>query len=116
MEADTDLEASRAPIDELDSALRLERCDSQVDILWHDISAIQETGSHVLSVARIALNHLVVGLEAVVGNLLDRIGLVRGVLGTNDRSVSNKREMNTRVWDKVGLELVEINVEGTVKT
>jgi hypothetical protein len=34
----------------------------------------------------------------------------------NNWSVGNEREVDTWVWDQVGLELVEIDVEGTIET
>jgi hypothetical protein len=59
---------------------------------------------------------LVVGLEAGHGDLLDGVGLV-GSLGRGDnRGVCNEGEVDTWVWDQVGLELVEINVERTIET
>jgi hypothetical protein len=64
LEANTNLEASRAPINELDGTLRLESGDSGVNVLGHNIATVQQTGSHVLAIARITFYHLVVGLEA----------------------------------------------------
>ncbi len=38
-------------------------------------------------------------------------------LGCRDnRSVGNEREVDTWVWDQVGLELVQIDVEGAIET
>jgi hypothetical protein len=74
--ADTNLETSWAPVNELDSALGLESSNCVVDFLGNDITTVQQASSHVLSVAGVALHHLVVGLEAGHGNLLDRVGLV----------------------------------------
>ena len=62
--ADADLEPSRAPIDELDRAFGLERSNGNVHIFWYDVSTIEQACSHIFAVARIALHHLVVGLEA----------------------------------------------------
>lgn len=62
--ADTNLESSWAPVDELDGALGLEVCDGNVHVLWYHITTVKQASSHVFSVARIALHHLVVGLEA----------------------------------------------------
>jgi hypothetical protein len=114
--ANTDLKPSWAPINELDSALGFESSNRVVDLLGNDITTIQQAGSHVLSVAWVALHHLVVGLEAGHGDLLDGVGLM-GSLGRGDnRGVCNEREVDTRVWDQVGLELVQINVERTIET
>merc|ERR1711988_263946 len=53
---DTALEASGTPIDELDGALGIDRSHGSVDILWHDIAAVHEAASHVLSVTWVALH------------------------------------------------------------
>ena len=113
--ADTDLEASRAPVNELDRALCLEPFDSAVSILGNDISTVEQAGSHVLSVAGITLDHLVVGLEARHGNLHSRVSLVPCPLGRDDWRVSDEREVNAWVWYEVGLEFVQVNVERAVE-
>jgi hypothetical protein len=40
---------------------------------------------------------------------------VGGLGGGNNRGVGDEREVNAGVGDQVGLELVEIDVEGTVE-
>merc|ERR1719326_366234 len=52
---DTALEASGAPVDELDGSLGLDGGDGGVDILGDDITSVHEAASHVLSVAGVAL-------------------------------------------------------------
>lgn len=113
--ADTDLETSWAPVDELDGALGLEGCDGAVDVLGDDVTTVEQAGGHVLAVAGVALDHLVVRLEAGHGDFLDRVGLVCGLGGRHDGGVCDEREVDTGVWHKVGLELVEIDVQGTVE-
>lgn len=90
--------------------------NGDVSVLGDNIAAVQEASSHVLSVAGITLDHLVVGLEASVGDLHDRVGLVGSLGRGNDRSVGNKGEMDTWVRDKVGLELVEVDVQRAVES
>merc|ERR1712066_1137834 len=65
---DTDLETSWAPIDELDGSLGLDGCNGSIDILGDNITTVQHAASHVFSVTRIALDHLVGWLEASVGD------------------------------------------------
>ena len=113
--ADTKLKAGRAPVHKLDGPLRLERGDGVVGVVGDDITAVQKARGHVLAVAGVALDHLVVGLEARHGHLHDRVGLVGGLGGGNNRGVGDEREVDTGVGDQVGLELVEIDVEGTVE-
>jgi hypothetical protein len=114
--ADTNLESSRAPVDELHGALGLEVGNGSVGVLGDHVTTVQQAGSHVLSVARIALDHLVVGLEAGVGDLHDRVGLVGSLGSGNDGGVSNEREVDTGVGDQVGLELVQIDVQGAIES
>ena len=114
--ADANLEASRAPIHELDGALGLEVSDGGVGVLGDHVAAVQQTGGHILAVARIALDHLVVGFEAGVGDFHDGVGLVGSLGGGDDGGVGDEREVNTRVGDQVGLELVQVDVEGAVES
>ena len=86
-----------------------------MDILGHDVTAVQEARRHVLAVARIALHHLVVGLEARHRDLLHRVGFVGRLGGGDDRCVRYEREMDAWVRHQVGLELVEIHVERTIE-
>jgi hypothetical protein len=104
--ADTELEASRAPVDELNGALGLEGRDGGVGVLGDDVTAVQQAGGHVLAVTGVALDHLVVGLEAGHGHLLDRVGLVGGLGGRDNGRIGNEGEVDTGVGDQVGLELV----------
>lgn len=62
--ADTDLETSWAPIDELNGSLSLEGGDCAVNIFWHNITSVKQAGCHVFAVSWITLDHLVVGLKA----------------------------------------------------
>jgi hypothetical protein len=113
--ADTDLETSWAPVDELDGALGLERGNSLVNNLGNDVSTVKQAGGHVLAVARVALDHLAVWLEAGHADLLHAVGLVGSLGGRNDWRIGDQREVDTWVWDQVGLELVQVDVEGAVE-
>jgi hypothetical protein len=113
---DTDLETSWAPVDELDGSLGLDGGNGGVDILGDDISTVEETTGHVLSVSWVAFDHLVGGLETGVGDLSNRQLLVVGLLGGDDWGVGDQREMDTRVRYQVSLELSQINVEGTIES
>jgi len=113
---DTDLETGWAPVDELDGSLGLDGGDGGVDVLGDDISSVQHAASHVFTVSGIALDHLVGWLEASVGDFGDGQLLVVGFLGGDDWSVGDQWEVNPRVWDQVGLELGQVNVQGTVES
>lgn len=114
--ADTKLETGRAPVDELDGALGLEGGNGSVGVVGDDVTAVQQAGGHVLAIAGVALDHLVVGLEARHGHLLDAVGLVGSLGGRDDGGISNQREVDAGVGDQVGLELVEIDVQGAIET
>jgi len=113
--ADTDLEAGRAPVDELDGALGLEVGNGGVGVLGDNVATVQKASCHVLSVAGIALDHLVVGLEAGVGDLHDRVGFVGGLCGGDDGRVGDQGEVDTGIGNEIGLELVKIDVQGTIE-
>ena len=78
---DTALEASGAPVDELDGSLGLDGGDGGVHILGDDITSVHEAAGHVLSVSGIALGHHAGGLEGRVGDLSHGQLLVVGLLG-----------------------------------
>jgi len=113
---DTDLETSWAPIDKLDGAVGLDGGNSIVDILGNNVSTVEQTDSHVLSVTRIALDHLARGLEAGVGDVIDGETLVVSLVSRDDRSISGQWEVNTRVGDQVSLELGQIDVQSTIES
>jgi hypothetical protein len=87
-----------------------------VGLLGDDITTVQQASGHVLAVAGVTLDHLVVRLEARHGDVLDGVGFVRGFVGRDDRRVGHQREVDTGVGNKVGLEFVQINVEGAIET
>ena len=76
----TDLEASWAPVDELDGSLGLDGGNGGVNILWHNITTVKHAACHVFAVTWIALNHLVGRFEAHVGDLGNGELLVIGLL------------------------------------
>ena len=113
--ADSQLETSRTPVDELNRALGLEARHGGVSFLGDNITTVQETSSHVFPVAGIALDHLVVWLEARHGDFLYAVGFVFRLASGGYRGVGNERKVNTWVWHKIGLEFVEIDVEGAIE-
>merc|ERR1712110_1030390 len=69
---DAHLEASGAPVHELDGPLGLDGGYGGVDILGDDVTSVQHATGHVLAVAWVTLHHLVGGLEAGIGDLSNR--------------------------------------------
>jgi len=113
---DTALEASGAPVDELDGSLGLDGGNGSVDILGDDVTSVHEAASHVLSVSGVALGHHGGGLEGGVGDLSNGELLVVGLLSGDDWGVGAQHEVDSGVGDQVGLELGDIDVEGTIET
>lgn len=87
-----------------------------MSLLRDNITTVEQASSHVLAVAGVTLDHLVVRLEAGHGDLVDRVGLVSGLVGGDNGGVGDQREVDTRVGDQVCLELVQVDVEGAVET
>ena len=90
---DADLEPSGTPVDKLDGPLSLYGGDGSVDILRDHVSPVEHAAGHVLAVTRVALHHLVGGLEASVGDFpyayLFMVSLLRG----DNRGIGYQREM-----------------------
>ena len=114
--ANADLETRWAPVDELDGALGLESCNSIVYIIWDNITTVEQASGHIFPIARVTLHHLVVWFEARHGDLLDRVGFMLCLSCRDNRCVGNEREVDTRIWDQVGLKFGKIDVEGTIET
>jgi hypothetical protein len=113
---DSELETSGAPLNKVERGLGLEGGDGGIAVARNTITTVQKSDSHVLAVSRITDDHLVVGLKALEGKLLNLEALVLALVGRNDRSVADKRVVDSRVGNQVSLELVEIDVESTVKS
>jgi hypothetical protein len=113
---DSELETSGAPLNKVERGLGLEGGDGGIAVARNTITTVQKSDSHVLAVSGITDDHLVVGLKALEGKLLDLEALVLALVGRNDRSVADERVVNSRVRNQVGLELVQIDVEGTIES
>lgn len=113
---DSQLETGRTPFDKVEAGLGLEGCNSSVTVAWHNVTTVQQCDSHIFSLSRVADNHLIMRLEALEGKIHDFVTLMRGFIARDDRRVTDKRVMNSRVGYKIGLEFVQIDIEGTIKT
>ena len=112
---DANLESSGAPVNKLDGPLGLDSGNGSIDILGDNVSTVEHAAGHVFAVTGIALHHLVDRLEAGIGDLSNRELLVVGLLSRDDRSIGDQREMNPGVGHQVGLELSQINIEGSIE-
>ena len=113
---DSAFESSWAPVDELDSSLGLNGCNSGVNIFWYDISSIHETASHVFTVSWIALSHHRSWLESWVGDLSNWELFMICFFSWDDWWVWWKHKVDSWIWDQVGLELSNINVKSTIES
>ena len=66
------LEASWAPVDELDGPLGLDGGDSGVDVFGDDVASVEQAAGHVLPSPGVTLHHLVRRLKATVCYLSHR--------------------------------------------
>lgn len=78
------LEASRAPINELNRLLRLDGQYGAVDVFRHDIASVEQAHRHVLAESRIAAHHLVFRLEARIGHVRNAVLLMERLVCAYD--------------------------------
>ena len=106
---------SRTPVDELDRSLALDGGDGSIHILRNHISPVQHAAGHVLPMPGVALHHGVSRLETGIGDLSHRELLVVGLLSRDDGGVGDQGEVDPGVGHQVGLELVQINIQSSIK-
>ena len=116
MVVDTNFETSWTPVDELDGPLGLDGGNGSVDVLWDNITSVQHTAGHVFAMTWVTFDHLVCWLKCGIGDFSYRELFMIGLLGRDDWSIGGEREVDTWVWYQVGLELSEIDVEGTIES
>ena len=74
--------------------LALNSSNRRVDILGHDIATVEHAAGHVLAMPGITLHHGVGRLEAGVGDLCHAQRLMVGLLGRDNGSIGDQREVN----------------------
>merc|ERR1711981_1339314 len=84
---DTALEASWAPVDELDGSLGLDGGNGGVDVLGDNVTSVHHTTGHVFTVSWVTFGHHGSWLESGVGDLSDGELLVVSFLGRDDWGV-----------------------------
>jgi hypothetical protein len=113
---DTAFESSWAPVYKLDGTLGLDGGNRRVNIFWHNITTVHKAAGHVLTVAWVTFGHGGCGFECTVGDFSNRQLFVVGFFGTNDWGERTKHKVNSWVWYQVGLELSDINVQGSIES
>jgi hypothetical protein len=96
---DSELETSWTPLDQVKVGFGLEGSDSGTAVAGHDVSAVEKGDSHVLSIAGIADNHLVVWFEALEGQVRNLEGLMGRSGSTNNWGVGDQWVMDTWIWN-----------------
>merc|ERR550539_2051572 len=112
---DANLEPGGTPVNELDGPLSLDGGDGVVDVLGDHVASVEHAAGHILAMAGVALDHLVGGLEAGVGDLGHGELLMVSLLSGDDGGVGDQGEVDTGVRHQVGLELGQVYVQGAVE-
>ena len=112
----TAFEASRAPIDELDGSLGFDCGNSSVDILGDDITSVHKAASHIFTVSGVTFGHHRCGLESWVGDFSNWQLFMISFLSWDNWGIWWQHEMDSGIWDQVGLEFSNINVQGTIES
>merc|ERR1719195_270991 len=112
------LEPGRAPLDEGDLIVLLQPLDGSVRLLRLDRSTVVHRDGHVLVLHWIEVGVFhkhVLGLEDVVRDLADGLGLVRSLRLTDHWRKSGGHEVESREGHQVRLELPEIAVQLSIE-
>jgi len=113
---DTALETSGAPVDELDGPLGLDGSNGGVDVLGDNVTSVHHAAGHVFTMSGVAFGHHGGGFESGVGDFSNRELFMVSFLSRDDWGVRGKHEMDSGVWDQVGLEFSDINVQSTIES
>ena len=76
---------------------------------------VQQAASHVFTVVRVTVCHLVCWLKARIGDLCYGKLFMVGFLSRDDRGVCDQRKMDVGIRHQVGLEFCQINIQGSIK-
>jgi hypothetical protein len=112
----TNFESGGTPIDELNGSFGFNGGNGSVDILGDDVSSVHHGASHILSVSGVTLGHHVGGLESGVGDFSNGELFVVGLLSGDDGGIRREHEVDSWVWDQVGLEFGNIDVQGSIES
>jgi len=115
----TNLESGWAPLDEADLVLLLHPLDGGVRLLGLDGTSIVEGDGHVLvfdGVEVRILDEEVSGLEGLVGDITDGVGVMVLLLLVDNRGEAGGHEVKTRERNQVGLELIHVDVQFTLES
>lgn len=106
---DANFEPSRAPIYESDDPL-FHLLGGDDDVTWLYFASVQHANGHVLATFDVAFEHLVTGLEALLGQVLDPEVGVTAVGHRLERGVGYEREVDSGVRNQVRLKFGHVHV------
>jgi len=112
----TTFETSWAPINELDGSFGFDGGNGSVDIFWDNITSVHHTTGHVFSVSWVTFGHHWSWFKSGVGDFSNRKLFMISFFSGDDWSVRWKHEMDSWIWDEIGLEFSDINIKGTIKS
>lgn len=100
----------------MEAGLGLQRGNRGIGVARNHVPAIQQGDGHVLSVSRIADDHLIVGFKALQSQILHLEAFVRRSLSRNDGGIADQRVVDPRIWNQVRLEFVEIDIQRAIES
>ncbi|CAH3119946.1 unnamed protein product, partial [Porites lobata] len=111
------LEASWTPVYKLNGSLGLDCRNSCIHILGYHITTVQQTASHVFAMTWITFHHLIGWLKTGIGDFSNTQLFMVGFFSRDNWSISGQWEVNTWIWNQVGLylELSQVNIQCTIK-
>lgn len=77
---------------------------------------IQQAGRHVFTMVRVTFHHLVDWLKACIGDLCYRKLSMVGFSQQDDKGICGQGEVDVGIGHQVGLELYQINIQGSIKS
>ena len=113
---DTAFETGWAPIDKLDGSFGFDGSNGGVDIFWYNITSVHHTTGHVFTVSWITFSHHGGWFESGVCDFSNRKLFMISFLSRDNWSIRGKHKMNSRIRYKIGLELSDIDVKGTIES
>ncbi|ELK23891.1 hypothetical protein MDA_GLEAN10020514 [Myotis davidii] len=96
-------EASGAPVHKLDSTPGLDGGNGSIDIFGDHVTMVQQTTSHVFTMARVTFHHLVAWLKALIGDFCYRKLFMVGFLSRDDRGICGQREVDAGIGHQGGV-------------
>jgi len=106
------LEPSGTPINELNGPTRFDGRNSLIRVTRDNITTVQKGTSHVMCGTGITNDHLIVGFEALEGDVLDAVGFVLGFGFGDDGGTGDEGVVDSWVRDKVRLKFGKVDVQG----